>query len=37
MENKIRELSNANKRKRLLKRVVALLSVVVMLFTVNSL
>ena len=37
MENKIRELSNANKKKRLLKRVVALLSVVVMLFTVNSL
>ena len=37
MENKIRELSNANKRKRLLKRVVAFLSIVVLLFTVNSL
>ena len=37
MENKIRELSNANRRKRLLKRVVAFLSIVVLLFTVNSL
>ena len=37
VDNKIRELSNSYKRKKLLKKAVALLSVVVLLFTINSL